>query len=386
MDTSAEDITFNENGICNYCTDFLENSKQFIESEPNQRKRNLEQFIEKVKLTGKGKRYDCIIGVSGGVDSSWVLVNAVKLGLRPLAVHMDNGWNSELAQNNIANLVRSLGVDLYTHVIDWNEYRNLMQTFFDADVIDVELLYDNAMFTVNYKQATKFGVKFILSGMNNTSEGMRMPSQWNWHKFDKRNIVGISKKYGKIKLRTFPAMGTLDYIYFKFIKRIRWIAFPDFLDYNKIKAMEDLQRNYSYKPYPYKHYESVFTRFYQGFLLPNKFKVDKRRLHLGTLVANGQLSRQEAMSDLAGMPYPSEKALAEDKQYFLKKMNWDMDQLQEYLSRPEKPHEAYPSEKPFWNFIFISKEERYLYNNIKDVYKLLRSLKRKIFKDTMPLL
>lgn len=377
MDTSVQDITFNELGVCNYCTDFLEQSKHLLDIKPAQRKLNLDKFIDDVKLAGKGKRYDCIIGVSGGVDSSWALVQAVTLGLRPLAVHMDNGWNSELAQNNIANLVRELGVDLYTHVIEWNEYRNLMQAFFDADVIDVELLYDNAMFTVNYRQAAKYGIKYILSGMNQASEGMRMPIQWNWHKFDKKNITEIGKKFGNIRIRTFPAMGTLNYIYFKFVKRIQWIAFLDFLDYNKIEAMQILQKNYRYKPYPYKHYESVFTRFYQGFILPHKFKVDKRRVHLGTLVAVGQLPRQEAMKDLAEIPYPSENALAEDKQYFLKKMGWELEQLHEYISRPEKAHMTYPSEKPFWNFIFISQDGRYFYNNIKIIFKVLRSIIRK---------
>ncbi|OXR47860.1 ExsB family protein, partial [Pusillimonas sp. T2] len=172
MDTSASDIRFDANGVCNYCTDFLARSSHIIHAESGTKQRQLEAFVERIKREGHGKRYDCIVGVSGGVDSSWVLVQVVELGLRPLAVHMDNGWNSELAQNNIANLVQGLGVDLYTHVIDWPEYRALMQAFFDADVIDVELLYDNAMLAVNYQQAEAHGVKWILSGSNQATEGM----------------------------------------------------------------------------------------------------------------------------------------------------------------------------------------------------------------------
>ena len=186
MDTSATEISFNEQGVCNFCTEFLTQSDYVMNRDQAKKKQELDSFVSKVKQAGKNKRYDCIVGVSGGVDSSWVLVQAIKLGLRPLAVHMDNGWNSELAQNNIANLVRSLNVDLYTHVIDWNEYRNLMQAFFDADVIDVELLYDNAMFAVNYRLAVKYGVKYILSGCNQVTEGMRMPEGWNWFKYDKK--------------------------------------------------------------------------------------------------------------------------------------------------------------------------------------------------------
>src|SRR5215510_469610 len=172
MDTSASDITFDERGVCNYCSEYIERFHGVLNMGQAAREEGLNRFVAQVKAAGIGKLYDCIIGVSGGVDSSWVLVKAVELGLRPLAVHMDNGWNSELAQNNIANLVRGLGVDLYTHVIDWDEYRNLMQAFFDADVIDVELLYDNAMMAVNYDQATRYGLKYILAGSNQSTEGM----------------------------------------------------------------------------------------------------------------------------------------------------------------------------------------------------------------------
>ena len=175
MDTTASDITFDEQGVCNYCIEFLESSSHIIHEDLANKEARLQELVEEVKANGKGKPYDCIVGVSGGVDSSWTLVEVKRLGLRPLAVHMDNGWNSELAQNNIANIVRGLGVDLHTHVINWNEYRELMQAFFDADVIDVELLYDNAMIAVNYQQASKYGLKYILAGTNQATEGMRMP-------------------------------------------------------------------------------------------------------------------------------------------------------------------------------------------------------------------
>jgi len=345
MDTSASEITFDVNGACNFCTEFLESSSQIIHENKQEKAQRLEQFVKAVKKAGIGKTYDCIIGVSGGVDSSWALVEAKRLGLRPLAVHMDNGWNSELAQNNIANLLQSLGVDLNTHVIDWEEYRALMKAFFDADVIDIELLYDNAMLAVCYQQARKFGVKYILSGNNLSTEGMRMPKAWNWYKRDVRNIKHLAKRFGGVRIKTFPTHSTLDFILDEFFRGIRWISFLDYLPYNKSEAMDVLERKYAYKPYPYKHYESIFTRFYQGYILPKKFGVDKRLLHLGTLVASGQMTREKALEDLTGTPYPSQQDLDSDIRYFIKKMGWHELYLTEYMTRPEVRHDAYASER-----------------------------------------
>lgn len=380
MDTSAKGITFDEQGICSYCTSFLNDSTYVLKIDPVEQEKKLNVLVNTIKEKGRNRKYDCIIGVSGGVDSSWALVKAVQLGLRPLAVHMDNGWNSELAQNNIANLVRGLGVDLYTHVIDWKEYKRLMQAFFDADVIDVELLYDNAMFAVNYRKAAEYGIKYIMSGMNTTSEGMPMPADWNWHKFDKKNIVEIAKRFGGIRLNTFPAIGTMEYVKNKYIKHIQWVPFLDYFQYNKIEAMQILAAEYGYKPYPYKHYESIFTRFYQGFLLPEKFGVDKRRVHLGSLVIAGQMTRETALTDLEKLPYPSEKDLAEDRRYFLKKIGWTEQDLKNYLERPIVPHMAYPSEKGLWDFILISKNDRVLYNFFKKIYKSIRQMTHKFKK------
>lgn len=350
MDASVPAITFDAEGRCNYCTEFLERSSHVLHKDPAQRLRERDELVAKVKAHGKGKRYDCVIGVSGGVDSSWVLVQAVRLGLRPLPVHMDNGWNSELAQNNIANLVRGLGLDLDTHVIEWTEYRRLMQAFFDADVIDVELLYDNAMLAVNYQAAARNRVSYIMAGTNQATEGMMMPVGWTWNKFDKRNIKAIGRKFGGVRIDTFPAIGTIEKIWYQMFRRIHWVSVLDYFEYNKFEVLETLQREYGYKPYPYKHYESIFTRFYQGFILPQKFGVDKRRIHLSTLVVAGQMTREAALKGLEGIPYPSAKALEEDKVYFVKKMGWTQQQLAEYIARPGKSHASYPSEHRFGRF------------------------------------
>jgi len=348
MDTTAPDITFDEQGICNYCTEFLRKKAKHLPLDEADRLRRLDSLVETVRNSAKGKKYDCIVGLSGGVDSSWALVQAVRLGLRPLAVHMDSGWNSELAQNNIANLVRRLGVDLYTHVIDWPEIRGLMEAFFAADVIDVEVLYDNAMLAVNYRQAAKYGLKYILAGTNIATEGVDIPRTWNWHKADKRNIVGISRRFGGPKLKTFPAISTLDMVRYIGLQRIKWISFLDYLDYRKSDALEVLQRDFGYKPYAYKHYESVFTRFYQGYLQPYKFGVDKRKPHLSSLIMTGEMTREEALQRASGIAYPSEKDMEADRLYFIKKMGWSEEKFRDYMSRPEKPHTDYPSEAAFF--------------------------------------
>jgi len=348
MDTTVNDIVFDDKGICNYCTEFIERSNHIIFESSERKQKQLINLVERVKKQGRGKQYDCVVGVSGGVDSSWTLVQVKNLGLRPLAVHMDNGWNSELAQNNIANLVQVLGVDLYTHVIDWEEYRGLMQAFFNADVLDVELLYDNAMLAVNFRQANKYDLKHILSGSNQATEGMFFPEGWNWLKLDKRNIKAIAKSGGINRLNTYPAIGLFEFIWYAAVKKIRWVSFLDFIDYNKESALMELEKSYGYKRYPYKHYESIFTRFYQGYLLPMKFGVDKRKLHLSNLIASGQLSREDALKSLVGLPYPSQDDLKQDISYFLKKMNWRQEDLDIYLKRPQRSHLEFPSDKPLW--------------------------------------
>lgn len=355
MDTSAAGIEFDDRGVCNYCREFELELKRAATSSVG-RSGLLQEFVDELRIRGEGKRYDCVVGVSGGVDSSYVLLTAVRLGLRPLAVHMDNGWNSELAQNNIAQLITGLGVDLYTHVIDWDEYRKLMQGFFDSDVIDVELLYDNAMLAVNFQIAKRFGVHHILGGTNRATEGMRIPSNWNWFKYDKRNIRALGRKAGVDRLKTFPAYGLAEHLRFRGLSRIQWVPFLDYIDYRKQEAVIELESSFGFKPYPYKHYESVFTRFYQGHILPMKFGVDKRRVHWSTLILSEQATRTSAIEDLKSIPYPSERALRDDVRYFLKKMQWSSVDLENYLLRPEVPHSSYPSEKPVWDRAMVVKK------------------------------
>lgn len=375
MNDSVEEITFDNNGNCNFCNEFMASFASKGLGEPNSLgiQEKLAGLILEIQRDGKNRPYDCIVGVSGGVDSSWVLVKAVSLGLRPLAVHMDNGWNSNLAVSNISNLIDKLGVDLHTYVINWDEYRSLMEAFFAADVIDIELLYDNALHEVCYSQAEKYGLKYILSGSNFSTEGLRMPGSWNWEsKFDGRNIVRISRHHGA-KVRTFPLFTTLKWLKYTYLARIKWVPFLDLLDYEKEPALAVLESQYSYARYPYKHYESVFTRFYQGFLLPKKFGVDKRLVHLSTLVVSGQMSRSQALQDLRTPPYPSEREQRVDLQFFLKKMGWSEQKLAEYLERPQVSHSSFGTDLTRTFVIPITR-------TIGGIINFLRHLPQRIFK------
>ena len=355
MDKSAEGIYFDKNGQCNYCLDFQNKIEKFKIN-----KKNLSHLVKKIKESNNNNEYDCIVGLSGGIDSSYTLVKVVESGLKPLVVHLDNGWNSELAQNNIENLIKKLDLDLFTYVIDWSEYREMMESFFKADVIDIELLMDNAMLAINYQLASKHKIKYILAGTNLTSEGMNMPKNMNWFKYDKRNILDIYNKFSNKKINTFPIIGTFDLVYYLIIKNIRWISFLDYFEYNKFKATEVLERDYGFKSYPYKHYESIFTRFYQGYLLPYKFGIDKRILHYSTLIISGQISRDEALQNIKNKhAYPNEYLLNEDKEYFLKKMGWNEKKLDDYLSRKPIKHDDY-------------KTEKFLYNSLLNIYKKLK--------------
>ena len=350
MDETARAITFDSQGRCNYCSEFVNRAGEALALTPSERTQLLTALVEAIRAQGRGKRYDCIMGLSGGVDSSYAIIQAVKLGLRPLAVHMDNGWNSELAQNNIENLIKGLDLDLVTYVIDWREYRSLMEAFFAADVIDIELLYDNAMYAVNYRQAKRWDTRWILAGTNLATEGMRIPAEWNWLKYDKRNIKAINRYRGGRTLSSFPAIGTLEYVWHLGVRRVKWVSFLDYFDYNKARAIQELQRDFAFKPYPHKHYESVFTRLYMGHILPTKFNVDMRKVDFSNLIISGQMTRNEALDDLQKDPYPSSEDLRRDITFFRKKLGWSEADWQSYLARPERRHDSFASEQRQYAF------------------------------------
>ena len=345
MDDTAADILFDERGACNFCTEFL---ASHATRETLHTAAEFNRIVADIKRIGRRGLYDCVVGVSGGVDSSYVLHLAVEAGLRPLAVHLDNGWNSELAVANINSLIARLKVDLYTHVIDWPENRDMQLSMFKAGVVDIELLMDNAMLALNYRIARKFRLRHIVAGTYHATEGVRMPRGWNHFKLDAANIRAIHKRFGTEPIRSHPLIGTLSYLYFRHVRRIEWVSLLDYVTYEKQAALELLTTRYGYKPYPYKHYESVFTRFYQGYILPRKFGIDKRKVHLSTLVMSGQLTRAEAVADLTKPPYDPEQLQA-DRKFVIKKLGVDGGWLESYLASACRAHADYPSEKPRWD-------------------------------------
>ena len=320
-----KDIVFDDNGVCNHCLRYTElvESRMFLGNEGSKK---LNELVEKIKKSGKGKKYDCIIGVSGGVDSTYVAYLATKLGLRPLAIHFDNGWNSNLAVENIEKTLSQLNLDLYTHVVDWDEFIDLQLSFLKASVPDGEIPSDHGIDALLWQKASEHGIKYILSGMNFATESLSVPG-WAYGHSDWRYIKGIHQKYGSRELSNFPHFGFLKLFYYNFVRGIRIVSPLNYVDFNKAEVMKFLQQELGWVYYGGKHYESIYTRFYQGYVLPEKFGIDKRVGHLSDLINSGQISRNEAMEELNKTGYDSE-LLSEDLAYVKKKFritdsDWD---------------------------------------------------------------
>ena len=320
MDNNIKKINFDENGICNYCKDYEHRVATELYKEPD-RSRMLNLLVDKIKKKGKNKQYDCIIGVSGGVDSSYVAHLVKNLDLRPLAIHLDNGWNSELAVQNIQYLLSKLDIDLYTHVIDWEEFKDLQKAFIKSSIENLEVPTDHAITALLFKMADKYGIKYIINGSNLASEGL-YSNEGGGSNIDYRLLKDIHKKFGKKKLRTYPSINIFNFAYKLIVKKIKYIPILNYFNYNKKNAIELLEKKYDWKRYGGKHYESIFTRFFQGYILPNKYNYDKRKDHLSNLIMSGQISRSEALNELSKHPYPNQDLLKADFQFFLKKFNF----------------------------------------------------------------
>jgi N-acetyl sugar amidotransferase len=357
MDTSDAKIEFDERGFCNHCRRYDEIARKIPSAGPEAGKK-LTEIVERIKSDGKGREYDSIIGLSGGIDSSYLAWQAKKLGLRPLAVHFDNGWNSEISVKNIDNIVRKLGFDLYTYVIDWEEFKDLQRSFFKASVIDIELLTDNAIFTSLYRIALEKKIRYSLEGHNVATESI-MPVGWNYWKFDIKNIRTIQERYGTKKIKSFPTMGPWKRLFYQFSNMVKPVYLLNYLPYNKNEAIATLEREIGWKYYGGKHYESVFTKFYQSYVLPRKFHIDKRRAHLSNLVCSGQMTRQEALAAMEEELYPAEE-LRRDKDYVLKKLGFAEEEFDAIMKLPVKSHLDYPSNWPIYSFVL-------------NIYKLFRA-------------
>jgi N-acetyl sugar amidotransferase len=343
MDTSDPAISFDEQGVCNYCRQYERAGAAGWQRGAAERRSKLEQLVAEIKRAGERSEYDCVIGLSGGVDSSYVAYIAKQQGLRPLAVHIDNGWNSELAVKNIENIVRTLQIDLFTHVIDWEEFKDLQLAFFRASVVDIEMLSDNAIFVGLYKIAKQHKIKYILNGVNNATEAVMSPAWLYTNKYDSRNIRSIYKRFGGgKKLRTYPLLNLYEYLRYRAWPDVKDVSVLNYLDYNRAAAVKLLQTSLGWRDYGGKHWESKFTQFYQAYMLPVKFKFDKRRAHLSSLIVSGQIGREEALKAMAQELYPAAR-LREDKEYVLKKLGLSDAQFAAIMALPVRSHYDYPS-------------------------------------------
>lgn len=339
MDASVSGIEFDHDGVCNYCKEH-ELKISMTPYHQGGAEVKLSQIVNKL-IAEKTGTYDSIVGLSGGVDSSYVAYQAVKMGLRPLAVHFDNGWNSELAVQNIENIVKKLNLDLITFVIDWPEFRDIQRSFFKANVIDIEMVTDHAIFAAMYKIANKHKIKYILSGTNAATESI-MPPAWQHFKFDLRNLKAIHKRFGVRAIKQYPTLSVWEMAWNHYVLGAKTVSLLNYMPYRKDKAMRMLQDDLGWKYYGGKHYESIFTKFYQAYILPQKFGVDKRRIHLSDLILNGECTRDEAIVEL-GKPLYETLNLEQDKEYVLKKLGFTENEFQEYMTALPVSHYKYPS-------------------------------------------
>ena len=341
MDTSDSNIVFDSRGRCDYCNNFHDNI--LPNWHPDERgARELAPVIDRIKRDGRGKDHDCLIGISGGVDSSYLTYLAkVKLGLRPLLFHVDGGWNSQQAVNNIEKLVDGLGVDLHTEVVNWQEMKDLQLAFFKAGVPHLDTPQDHAFFAGLYNFAAKKHFKYILTGANYSTECVREPLQWHYHASDLRQLRDIHRRFGAQPLRTFPLADILKFkLYYRFVKGVRVVKPLNHVHFIKEDAMNELVDKFGWQKYAHKHYESRFTRFYEGYWLPRKFGYDKRRAHFSSLILTGQLTRQQALDKIA-LPAYDPETVAQDFEYIATKLGLAVSELQALMDAPNHSYRDY---------------------------------------------
>ena len=341
MDTTDPDIVFDENNHCNHCTAALARMNEQL-LPPTERDAALMDLVSTIKTEGRHKEYDCIIGVSGGCDSTTTAYMVKQLGLRPLAVHFDNGWDSELAVDNITRTLTSLQVDLFTYVVDWEEFRDLQLSFIRSSVANAEAPTDHGITALLFRTARKHRVRFILSGSNLVTEAI-MPHAWSHFNQDLRLLKALHRRFGTVTLRTMPTIGIPSYMYSVFIHGIRQIPFLNYIQYDKSAWKKTLTAAIGWRDYGGKHYESIWTRFFQGYYLPKKFGYDKRRAHYSTMICSGLMTRGEALSEMENPTYDDPRLLEEDKAYVLKKFGLSEHEFNDILATPGRPVSDYPS-------------------------------------------
>ena len=349
MDTSDSKITFDERGWCDYCQNFNENLKPNWHSD----ERGLAEImptIERIKREGANREHDCLIGISGGLDSSYVTyVAKEKFGLRPLMFHCDAGWNSDLGVSNIQKIIEGMGLDLVTEVVNWEEMKDLQRAFFKSQVPFVDAPQDLALFSAIYNFAAKNDFKYVITGGNNSTECVRESLEWTYFSTDMRHVKDVHRRFGTRKLETFPTCDIFKYrIYHRLVKGVRVIKLLDSVPYSKKLAIGELTQRFGWQPYPQKHYESRFTRFYESYWTPKKFGYDKRRAYFSSEILSGQMSREEAF-DRISRPELDEQTMAHEFEYVATKLGWTVEEFQEIFRGENKTFHDYKN-----NFFLIT--------------------------------
>ncbi len=335
LDDRIPGITFDENGVCQYCKIHDELKRMYPLDDKGQE--NLDNLIKKVKRRGKGKKYDCIIGVSGGTDSTYTLYRLVKLGIRPLAVHFDNGWDSDIAVRNIKNACSIMNVDLYTYVVDWEEFKDLQKSFLKASTPDAEIPTDVGIHSILVKMAAKEGVKYVFNGHSFRAEGL-MPIGWTY--MDGKYIDYVHRKFGRIKLKTFPNFKIIDILYYNIILGIKVIPILNYFKYEKAKIKPFLEKELGWQDYGGHHHESVYTKFYQSYLLPRKFNIDKRIVDYSAMIREAVIDRETAIEEVERNPH---RVKSEIIDYTISKLGLTKEEFNNIMNLPVKSFNDYPN-------------------------------------------
>ena len=345
MDTSDSKITFDEKGVCDHCNTYYKDIEP-VWNYGKGREKELSSMVDKIKASSKSKDFDCILGMSGGIDSSYLLYLAKeKLGLRPLVFHVDAGWNTQLAVNNIERLVDKLNLDLFTEVINWEEMKDLQLAYFKSGVPHIDVPQDHAFFATMYHFAAKYKVNYILTGGNYSTECVRNPIEWMYYQSDSVQLKDIHKKFGQNPLSEYSVTNILWHkVYLPYVKKIKVLRPLDYMPYSKKDAMDLLQNQFAWQPYPQKHFESRFTRFYESYWLPERFGYDTRRVQYSSLILTGQMSREDALTQLESPAYDPED-IKHEFEFVANKLGISVEELQTYFNMPKKTHLDYKSQE-----------------------------------------
>ena len=349
MDTTDSKIVFDDNGVCDHCLDFEQNVKPNWHTD-ERGDAELKKIIAKIKEDGKNRDFDCIIGMSGGADSSYLLHVAVKeYGLRPLVFHVDGGWNSQIAVNNINVMIEKLGLDLYTEVINWEEMKDFQLAYFKAGVANIDVPQDHAFVATLYNFAAKYKIKYILNGGNISTECVRNPLEWIYYGTDMAQIRDIRKRFGSNPMKTYPFSSVLRHkFYLRYIQRVQVVKPLNYFPYIKERAMQELADEYGWIPYPQKHFESRFTKFYEGYWLPKKFGYDTRKVQYSSLILTGQKTRDQALEKLKQPAIPEQEA-KHDFEYIATKLGITVEELQQYFDQPNRSYKDYNNQQSLFD-------------------------------------